>query len=61
LGERVVKLAKTEASQKLQEISDMIWIVKLTFCRENLQNPVLSDDKFPGYHFARIMENIPGT
>ena len=26
-------LAKTEASQKLQEINDMIWIAKLTFGR----------------------------
>jgi hypothetical protein len=34
-GEKLMdskSLAKTEASQKLQEISDMIYLAKLTFC-----------------------------
>ena len=45
-------LAKTEASQKLNEINGMTWIAELTFCGGNLQNPILSDDTLPGYHFA---------
>ena len=40
-------LAKTEASQKLQEISDMIWIAKLTFCGGDFRNPFMPDDTMP--------------
>jgi hypothetical protein len=39
--------SKTEASLKLQEISDMIWIVKLTFCGEDFWNPFMPDDTIP--------------
>jgi hypothetical protein len=40
-------LAKTEVYQELEEISDMIWIAKLTLCWGDFHNPLLSDDIMP--------------
>lgn len=32
-------LAKNEASKKMEEIGDMIWIAQLTFCGGDSRNP----------------------